>query len=219
MTHGADINAEDEDGNTPLHQAESENASDTVKLLVEHGADINEGNVDKTDCSIPEAEKDVRPTEAVENDSEVDEREAETSQTSEPARANAKVSEFWQPIRDGEFGGLFTGKPVPVSNEGWITKTIRNIGVCLYVTNQRCYVQIYFYGANESERSERREKVMPLFPKSEYTYVYRDSPRETKVQFPVLDKGKNDREDWDEIREKLIAMGTDIYNKIDESGL
>ncbi|MYG06506.1 hypothetical protein F4167_07800 [Candidatus Poribacteria bacterium] len=131
-------------------------------------------------------------------------------------KPEVKQSEFWQPIRDGEFGELFTGKPVPISNEGWITKTIRNIGVCLYLTNQRCYVQVYFHGANGSER---REKIMTLFPKSEYTYAYRDSPRETKVQFPVLDKGRKDQDDWDEIREKLVAMGTDIYNKIDESAL
>ena len=27
------------------------------------------------------------------------------------------------------------------------------------------------------------------------------------------------RDDWDEIREKLVTMGTDIYNKINESNL
>ena len=138
---------------------------------------------------------------------------AEEDSEKEP---EVKQSEFWQPIRDGEFGELFTGKPVPISNEGWIAKTIRNIGVCLYLTNQRCYVQIYFHGANGSER---REKIMALFPKSEYAYAYRDSPRETKVQFPVLDKGRKNQDDWDEIRKKLVAMGTDIYNKIDESNL
>ena len=44
-------------------------------------------------------------------------------------------------------------------------------------------------------------------------------PEKQKVQFPVLDKGRKDQDDWDEIREKLVAMGTDIYNKIDESDL
>ena len=60
---------------------------------------------------------------------------------------------------------------------------------------------------------------MTLFPESEYRYEYRDTPKEIKVNFPVLDKGKSDRDDWDEIREKLVAMGTDIYNKINESDL
>ena len=141
---------------------------------------------------------------------------SELAEEDSEKKPEVKQSEFWQSIRDGEFGALFAGKPVPISNEGWITKTIRNIGVCLYLTNQRCYVQIYFHGANGSER---REKIMTLFPKSEYTYAYRDSPRETKVQFPVLDKGRKDQDDWDEIREKLVAMGTDIYNKIDASDL
>lgn len=103
---------------------------------------------------------------------------------------------------------------VAVGEDG--TLTIRNIGVWLHLLNQRCYVQLYFQGANGSER---RDKVMTLFPESDYVHENKDSSKETKVQFPVLDKGRNDRDDWDEIREKLVAMGTDIYNKIDESDL
>ena len=60
---------------------------------------------------------------------------------------------------------------------------------------------------------------MALFPELDYTYEYNDSPKQIRVKFPVLDKGRNDRDDWDEIREKLVAMGTDIYNKIKESDL
>ncbi len=125
-------------------------------------------------------------------------------------------SEFWAPIRKGEFGELFSGKPVPLSNDGWIPKDINNIGVWLFVTNHRCYVQLYFRGDNPLER---RDSIMGLFPETDYSYDYNDSPKQIRVQFPVLDKGKNDRDDWDEIREKLVNMGTDIYNKIDESGL
>ena len=131
-------------------------------------------------------------------------------------KVEAGESEFWEPIRNGEFGELFAGRPVPISNEDWITKTIRNIGVWLHLLNQRCYVQLYFQGANGSER---RDKVMTLFPESDYVHENKDSSKETKVQFPVLDKGRNDRDDWDEIREKLVSMGTDIYNKINESNL
>ena len=131
-------------------------------------------------------------------------------------KAEVGYSEFWQPIRDGEYGRLFAGKPVPTSNDGWITKAIRNIGVWLHLTNQRCYVQLYFTGSNPSER---RDKVMTLFPESDYVHENKDSSKETKVQFPVLDKGKNDLDDWEEIREKLVTMGTDIYNKINESDL
>ena len=60
---------------------------------------------------------------------------------------------------------------------------------------------------------------MEFFPESEYDYEYKDTSTKTTVIFPVLNRGKNDREDWDEIREKLVEMGTDIYNKINESGL
>lgn len=131
-------------------------------------------------------------------------------------RADIGYSEFWQPIRDGEYGRLFAGKPVPISNDRWIGRTRDNVSVGLVFTNQRCYVQLYFTGANPSER---RDEIMTLFPESEYRYEYRDTPKETKVNFPAIDKGKNDPDDWDEIREKLVAMGTDIYNKINESNL
>ena len=125
-------------------------------------------------------------------------------------------SEFWAPIREGKFGELFKGKPVPIRDEGWISKSICNIGVTLFLTNQRCYVQLYFGG---KDRLERRDQIMALFPESNYDYEYNDSPKQIRVQFPALDKGKNNRDDWDEIRQKLVSMGTDIYNKIKESNL
>ncbi len=131
-------------------------------------------------------------------------------------RAEGGYSEFWAPIRNGEFGKLFAGKPVPISNEGWISRSIRNVGVTLFLTNQRCYIQLYFQG---KDRLERRDKIMALFPESNYTYEYNDSPKQMRVQFPVINKGKNHQDDWDEIRKELVAMGTDIYNKINESDL
>ena len=185
--------------------------------IVENDSGVDEGDTEAGQAPKPEranAQVTEEQVTEIRSRSAAGEANSELAEEDSEKKPEVKQSEFWQPIRAGEFGGLFTGKPVPISNEGWITKTIRNIGVCLYLTNQRCYVQIYFHGANGSER---REKIMTLFPKSEYAYVYRDSPRETKVQFPVLDKGRKDQDDWDEIREKLVAMGTDIYNKIDES--
>ena len=130
--------------------------------------------------------------------------------------AEVGESEFWAPIRRGEFGKLFAGKPVPIRDEGWIPKDIRTIGVNLHLNNHDCYIQLYFKGADPKER---RNKVMTLFPKSDYTYEYKDSPKETKAKFPVLDKGRENRDDWDEIRQELVALGTDIYNKINESDL
>ena len=61
---------------------------------------------------------------------------------------------------------------------------------------------------------------MELFPESEYDYEYvvaKEWAKSVSVTFPVLDKGKKDLDDWDEIRKELVAMGTDIYNKINES--
>ena len=39
------------------------------------------------------------------------------------------------------------------------------------------------------------------------------------LDFLSLRKVKTIPEDWGEIREKLVSMGTDIYNKINESDL
>ena len=41
LEEGADPNAKDKDGNTPLHKAADEGRFDVVKLLLERGADPN----------------------------------------------------------------------------------------------------------------------------------------------------------------------------------
>ena len=125
--------------------------------------------------------------------------------------AGSEYSEFWEPIRQE---GLFAGKPVPVRDEGWIGKRVRGVQLILTLLDHRCYIQLSFQGAN---RLERRDTVLELFPESEYDYEYKESPKFASVIFPVLDKGKKDRDDWPEIREKLVSMGTDIYNTINES--
>ena len=129
-------------------------------------------------------------------------------------KAEGGYSEFWTPIRDGD--GLFAGKPVLIQHEGSITKQIKGVGISLKFLNHKCYVQLTFIGEN---KVERRNEVMELFSESGYNYQYRVSAKEANVIFPILNKGKNDQNDWDEIREKLVAMGTDIYNKINESDL
>ena len=123
-------------------------------------------------------------------------------------------SEFWTPIRQGKLGELFAGKPVPLSNDSWITKQVQGVIVSLNLLNHSCSARLNFTGKN---KVEHRDEVMVLFPKSGYNYKYRVSPKEANVIFPVLDTGRNDRDDRDEIRQKLVSLGTDIYNKINES--
>ena len=131
---------------------------------------------------------------------------------------DAEYSEFWAPILHGELGELFAGKPAPIhNNEGWMGKPIRdNVHLWFKLNNRNCYIQLYFAGTNPSEN---RDRIMALFSKSDYEYENTDTSTETRVKFPVIAKGKNNRDDWDEIRQELVAMGTDIYNKINESNL
>ena len=131
-------------------------------------------------------------------------------------KAEGGYSKFWQPIRDGELGELFAGKPVLIQNEGYITKGVKGISISLNLLNHSCSVRLNFTGEN---KVERRDEVMQLFPKSDYNYEYRVSPKEANVIFPVLDKGKKDLDEWDEIRKKLVGLGSNIYNKIKESDL
>ena len=133
-------------------------------------------------------------------------------------KAEGEESEFWAPIRRGEFGELFAGKPVPVGKDGWISKRIRGRGVEIILSfrKDRSYVSFFCWGEN---RIERRDEIIALFPEVGYDYCYRETTKRAMVRFPVINKGKNDGEDWDEIREKLVARGTDIYNKINESDL
>lgn len=128
-------------------------------------------------------------------------------------KGGGEYSEFWEPIRRA---GLFAGKPVPARDEGWIAKSIRGISLALELHNHACSVGLSFKG---EDRQERRAAVMKLFPAPEYTYELSQSRKFANVRFPVLDKGRKDREDWPDIREKLASLGTDIYNKISDSNI
>ena len=129
-------------------------------------------------------------------------------------RTEVGYSEFWVPVRQGELGELFKGKLVRIEDEGYIDKRVRGVQMTLQLNNHHCSIRLRFEGES---RLERRDQVMELFPKAEYDYKYREAVQSVSVVFSVLDKGKNDRDDWDEIRKKLVDMGTDIFNKINES--
>ena len=127
-------------------------------------------------------------------------------------QSDLEYKEFWTPILQGELGELFaTGKP---NKGGWLGKTIRgDIEMWLHLTNRQCYILLYFDGENS------RKEAMELFSESDYDYEDADTSTETRVKFPVLNKGKNNRDDWPEIREKLVNMGTDVFNRINESNM
>lgn len=55
--------------------------------------------------------------------------------------------------------------------------------------------------------SERWNRIKNLFRDSEYEYEEKNTQVYATLIFPVLDKGKNDRDDWDEIRKKISQYG------------
>ena len=131
-------------------------------------------------------------------------------------KAGVEYSEFWEPIRRGDLGELFAGKPVLVRNEQSIIKRVRSVEMFLVVSKHHCKIQLRF---NEENRIERRNEYMKLFQEWEYECEPKEAPKYASVIFPVLDKGRIDRDDWPEIREKMVNMGTDVYNKIEESDM
>ena len=121
---------------------------------------------------------------------------------------SVEYSEFWGPIR---LAGLFAGKQVAVKNDGWISKSIRGIELCLVLQQHSTSVQLYFRG---DDRIERRDEVTKLFPASEYTYRTGESPKAANIVFPAAEKGRKDNEHWPEVREKLVGLGKDVYNRL-----
>jgi hypothetical protein len=128
-------------------------------------------------------------------------------------RKNVEYSEFWAPIREQ---GLFAGKPVPVRDEQWIGKSVRGVGINLRLNKNSCSVLLYFSG---DDRIERRESVEKLFADGGLQYELHESPKFANIIFPVLDKGKNDRDDWPAIRTALTSKGEQIYNVIADSDI
>ncbi len=74
-------------------------------------------------------------------------------------KTKAGHNEFWTPIRNGEFGELFIGKPV-LPTVDRIMKIVPNTKVRVEpnITNQRCYIRLYFKDISH------REEIMTLFP-------------------------------------------------------
>ena len=95
-------------------------------------------------------------------------------------KTEGEESEFWAPIRSGEFGELFAGKPVPIRDEGWISKHIRGVEIILGFRKDYSYVSFACRGEN---RIERRDEIITLFPEADYNYSLRESPKRATVRF------------------------------------
>ena len=186
---------------------------------VENDSGADDGNTEASQAPKP-ARTNAKVTEErvreIRARSAAGESNSDLAEEDREKKPEVKQSEFWQPIRDGEFSALFAGKPVPVSNDGFISKHIRGVEIILSFRKNHSYVSFLCTGEN---RIERRDEIIALFPETDYDYSPHESPQRAGFRFPVINKGKDHPEDWDEIREKLVAIGTDIYNKIDESDL
>ena len=201
----------DSKSDAEVSEAQSEPSTDTVED--DNTVDNEDAETKPTRANAKVTEEQVRE---IRSRSAAGESNSELAEGDRKKKPEVKHSEFWQPIRDGEFGALFAGKPVRVRDDGWISKRIRGVEIILSFRKNRSYVSFLCTGEN---RIERRDKIIAFFPEADYNYSPHESPQRAGFRFPVINKGKDHPEDWDEIRKKLVAMGTDIYNKIDESDL
>ncbi len=134
-------------------------------------------------------------------------------------KAGSEESEFWAPIRRGEYGPLFAGKPVPRKHDAFTGKQTRSIAVYMNITNNSCYVLLGFHGNySHEDKIARRDKVLELFSDQEYKFELSEpNAKYVSAKLPVLNKGRNDVEDWDEIRAALVQKGEELYNIIENS--
>ena len=125
-------------------------------------------------------------------------------------------SEFWAPIRKGEYGALFKGKPIK-RNSNWVTNKLNGMHLNLIVTKRRSYAQIHF----ENDLPEdQKEAVLKGLEDAGHEYGESDqTTKDVRLNFPVLDNGWDDRDSWDEIREALVKKGEKLYNAIENSGV
>lgn len=132
-----------------------------------------------------------------------------------PVKPESEYSEFWEPVRADQ-RCPFSGVPVPKRDEHYISKWVRRIEVSLKLRDNYCYVKLVFI---DEDKERRRERVMKLFPKSQYRYEYGKASKSVNVRFQQIKGGRKDPELWGEARKQLVDMGTNIYNRIKESGL
>ena len=140
---------------------------------------------------------------------------SEQSATNTSEETGDAYYDFWKPILNGELGELFAGEPKSHHSRDRL-KRVGDIELWLRITTRSSYIRLYFRGENPLAQ---RDELMQYFQTSDYNYQYKDTPNITTVIFPVSNNGINDRDAWDEIREKFVHKGTDINNKIIEADL
>ena len=69
------------------------------------------------------------------------------------------------------------------------------------------------------DRKKRREKAKELFADYDKTYKSIDRVSESGLAFDITDKGRNDRDCWNQIQESLVTEGTYIYEHVQAANL
>ncbi len=127
-------------------------------------------------------------------------------------KTDIEYSDFWIPIREN---GLFSGKPVR-KGDSWITKGVKSAGIDLVVNNSNSMVKLSYRG---DDHVDKRDSAYEILAELDYEMVKHNSDKYSYVIFPVMDKGMKHIKHWDKIREKLMKIGTDVYNMIYKSDI
>ncbi|MEP1306367.1 MAG: hypothetical protein ABJK11_10895 [Balneola sp.] len=128
-------------------------------------------------------------------------------------RKNIEYSKFWAPIRKE---GLFAGKPVPLRDEGWIGKGVNGAVIILKVNKGYSEVLVEYKG---SDRIEKRDKLFTILDEVIDNTEKKETSKAAQIQVPVINKGRDNIESWDEIRVLLTSIAEKIYNIINNTTL
>ncbi len=121
---------------------------------------------------------------------------------------------FWQPIREDK-NCIFSGKPVPPSNNYGIEKKVRgtNIYVRLQLRGDHSSIRIKFEGNQPMLHLKQIMDTLPAFDDCEFN----DRGDSAIATIIVINKGRKHESHWDEIRERLIEQGTFIYESLSKT--
>ena len=119
-------------------------------------------------------------------------------------RTRLVVSEFWAPIRTQ---GVFSGAPLK-EGDNWISKSIKGVAVILCGYKSKIKVEVHW----PLDRTEERDAYLNRF--SSYETSQRETQLVAIIEIPLFNFGRTEVERWDEIRTRLVDVGTDAYEII-----
>ena len=104
---------------------------------------------------------------------------------------------------------MFAGKPLR-EGDSWIAKGVRGISLTLVANKRSTKVTVYWPRERAAERDQYFERLTELGAEK------RDVGKVAVIDIPLMDKGRENVDHWDEIRAKLVETGERVLRTISQ---